>query len=44
MTMIKDLTIENIKELITKDESRYLELKQATGELYKAMTSACAYK
>jgi ATP-dependent DNA helicase RecG len=41
--MIKDLTIENIKELITKDESRYLELKQTTGELYKAMTSACAF-
>ena len=30
-------------EIAAKDESRVLELKQSTGELYKAMTSACAF-
>ena len=42
-TMNKELTIEDIQEIVAKDESRYLELKQTTGELYKAMTSACAF-
>ena len=42
-TMSKELTIEDIQEIVAKDESRYLELKQTTGELYKAMTSACAF-
>lgn len=41
--MNKELTIEDIHEIVAKDESRYLEFKQTTGELYKAMTSACAY-
>lgn len=41
--MNKELTIEDIHEIVAKDESRYLELKQTTGELYKAMTSACAF-
>ena len=41
--MNKELTIEDIQEIVAKDESRYLELKQTTGELYKAMTSACAF-
>lgn len=36
-TMDKELTIEDIQEIVAKDESRYLELKQTTGELYKAM-------
>ena len=35
--MNKELTIEDIYEIVAKDESRYLELKQTTGELYKAM-------
>ena len=41
--MDKELTIKDIMEIAAKDESRVLELKQSTGELYKAMTSACAF-
>ena len=41
--MNQELTIEDIQEIVARDESRYLELKQTTGELYKAMTSACAF-
>ena len=40
---MKALTIEDIKEMVEKDESRTLEVKQTTGELYKGMTSACAF-
>lgn len=41
--MDKELTIKDIIAIAAKDESRVLELKQSTGELYKAMTSACAF-
>lgn len=41
--MKNELTIEDIQKIVAKDESRYLELKQSTGELYKAMASACAF-
>lgn len=37
------MTIEDIKEIIKKDESRTLEVKETTGELVKAMCSACAF-
>ena len=36
-------TIDDIKELIAKDETRTLELKKTTGELYKGMETACAF-
>lgn len=36
-------TIDDIKKLIAKDETRTLELKKTTGELYKGMESACAF-
>ena len=35
-------TIDDIKKLIAKDETRTLELKETTGELYKGMETACA--
>ena len=37
------ITIDNIKQLIAKDETRTLELKKTTGELYKGMETACAF-
>ncbi len=37
------ITIDDIKELIAKDETRTLELKKTTGELYKSMETACAF-
>ena len=37
------ITIEDIKKLIAKDETRTLELKKTTGELYKGMETACAF-
>ena len=37
------ITIDNIKKLIAKDETRTLELKKTTGELYKGMETACAF-
>ena len=40
---MKALTIEDIKDMVAKDESRTLEVKQTTGELCKGMTSACAF-
>ena len=40
---MKDLSITDIQEIINKDESRTLELKETTGELNKAMSSACAF-
>jgi predicted HTH transcriptional regulator len=36
-------TIGDIKKLIAKDETRTLELKKTTGELYKGMETACAF-
>lgn len=36
-------TIEEVKILIKSDETRTLELKKTTGELYKGMESACAF-
>lgn len=37
------MTIDDIKKLIAKDETRTLELKKTTGELYKGMEAACAF-
>ena len=37
------MTIEEIKKLIAKDESRVLELKTSTGELVKGMQTLCAF-
>lgn len=37
------MTIDNIKQLIKKDENRVLELKKTTGELVKGMQSLCAF-
>ena len=40
---MKELSISDIQGIIKKDEGRTLELKETTGELAKAMTSACAF-
>ena len=37
------ITFDEIKRLIAKDETRTLELKKTTGELYKGMETACAF-
>lgn len=37
------MTIEDIKKLIAKDETRVLELKKTTGELIKGMQTLCAF-
>lgn len=37
------MTISEIKELISNNESQTLELKKSTGELKDAMNSACAF-
>ena len=37
------MTIDDIKKLIAKDETRTLELKKTTGELYKGMEAVCAF-
>lgn len=37
------ITFDDIKNLIAKDETRTLELKKTTGELYKGMETACAF-
>lgn len=37
------MTINEIKTLISSDESKTLELKKTTGELYKGMETACAF-
>ena len=39
----KDMTIEDIQNLIFGDENRVLELKKSTGELKDGMKSACAF-
>lgn len=40
---MKNISINDILEIIKNDESRTLEVKETTGELAKAMTSACAF-
>ena len=37
------ITLEEIKNIVTPDESRVLELKKTTGELKEAMHTACAF-
>lgn len=37
------MTIEEVKKLIAKDETRTLELKKTTGELHRGMEAACAF-
>lgn len=37
------MTIEDIKQLISKDEHRQLELKKTTGELKDGIHTACAF-
>ncbi len=37
------MTIEEIRQLISKDETRTLELKRTTGELNRGMETACAF-
>lgn len=37
------MTIDDIKQLISKDEHRQLELKKTTGELKDGMHTACAF-
>lgn len=37
------MTIEDIRKLIAKNETRTLELKKTTGELYKGLETACAF-
>ena len=37
------MTIDDIKNLVSADESQTLELKKSTGELKDGMHSACAF-
>ena len=37
------MTLDEIKNIIVKDENRTLELKKSTGELKDGMKSACAF-
>lgn len=37
------ITIDDINKLISKNETRALELKKTTGELHKGMETACAF-
>lgn len=37
------ITIDDIKKLISKNETRTLELKKTTSELHKGMETACAF-
>jgi len=37
------ITIDGIKKLISKNETRTLELKKTTGGLHKGMETACAF-
>lgn len=37
------ITIDGIKKLISKNETRTLELKKTTGELHKGMETACVF-
>ena len=38
-----NITLEDIKKLVSADESRTLELKKSSGELKDGMHSACAF-
>lgn len=40
---MKELTIQDIEAIIHHDESRILEVKKTTGELYAGMQSGCAF-
>ena len=40
---MKELTIHDIAAIISRDESRVLEVKKTTGELYAGMQSGCAF-
>ena len=40
---VETMTIDDIKKLVSADESRTLELKKTTGELKDGMHSACAF-
>ena len=40
---MKELTIHDIEAIISRDESRVLEVKKTTGELYAGMQSGCAF-
>ncbi len=40
---MKELTIQDIETIIHRDESRILEVKKTTGELYAGMLSGCAF-
>lgn len=40
---MKDLTFSDIEAMVRKDESRVLEVKKTTGELYPGMCSGCAF-
>lgn len=40
---MKELTIQDIETIIHRDESRILEVKKTTGELYAGMQSGCAF-
>ena len=41
--MCRRMTIDEVKKLIAKDETRMLELKKTTGELHRGMETACAF-
>ena len=41
--MFSRMTIDEIKKMIAKDETRTLELKKTTGELHRGMETACAF-
>ena len=36
------MTIDEVKKLNARDETRTLELKKTTGELHRGMETACA--
>lgn len=40
---MKDLTINEIQDILNRDESRILEVKKTTGELVAGMQSGCAF-
>ncbi len=37
------MTIEEVKKLIAKDETRTLDLKKTIGEFQRGMETACAF-
>ena len=40
---MQQLTIQDIEAMLRQDESRVLEVKKTTGELYDGMCSGCAF-